>query len=259
MTTSFEGIIKNIILLSGKKECRDLTKKQFLQVLEGDVEALQFGFFLKTYASKITELDEIYIRENSEGLLNFKSEGVLHRINDCVNDTANRLNIAPIQYNKMALLSIINQFLNTSYRLEHELPEIITINTRQLTRQIGEIWKLIFTPSIWTDLVLTAVNRSPYKNIIVNDFRFPEECYSLYDKGAHEIYAIKIMDSASPLVKEEGYHISEYALEDFKFDYLVNCTIPQREIHTNYIQPQIEAILEIIETLQIQPELVYTK
>jgi hypothetical protein len=153
--------------------------------------------------------------------------------------------MVPLQYNKMALLAIVNHFLGSNYRLEHELPESIKINTYQLLRQIGEVWKLVFDNTIWTSLVITAINRSTCKYIIVNDFRFPEEYGGLENEIIHQIHTIKIIDTAGPIIKPEGYHISEFALEEFPFDYIVNCTIPFDSI--NYIAPQIKAIIEATE------------
>lgn len=245
MLTSFNDKIKTIFLLSGKKDCRDKVLEQYFNVLGENVEALQFGFFLKTYAGIIAGVEEEYINTNKYEFIEFKSEGVLHRINDCVNDTCTRLGMTPLQYNKMALLAIVNHFLGSNYRLEHELPEVININTYQLLRQIGEVWKLVFDNTIWTSLVITAINRSTCKYIVVNDFRFPEEYSGLENGIIHPIHTIKIIDNPGPVIKPEGYHISEFALEEFPFDYLVNCTIPYDSI--NYITSQIQAIIKATE------------
>ncbi len=245
MQTSFNSKIKTIFLLSGKKECRNKVLDKFFSNLGDNVEALQFGFFLKTYASIITGVSEEYITENKNGFINFKSDGVLLRLNDCLNDTATRLGQQPFQYNKMASLFIINQFLGTGYRLEHELPETLTINGYQLLRQIGEVWKLVFDSTIWTALVITAINRSKCDYIVVNDFRFPEEYKGLIDGGIHEAVTIKIMDSTLPVEKPDGYHISEFALEEFPFDYLVNCTIPS--YNQIYITAQVRAIIDYVD------------
>jgi hypothetical protein len=81
---------------------------------------------------------------------------------------------------------------------------------------------------------------------LVNDFRFQEEYEALASSTIHKIFTIEILDTAGPINKQELYHISEYALEQFPFDYIINCTIPHRSTVTNYITPQLEAIIEDI-------------
>lgn len=246
VTTSLPVKIKNIILVHGKKDCRLKTSNYFLKTLKDNSETLQFGFFLKTYAAIITNIDEQVITENKYDILEFQTEGILLKIHNCINDTNTRLNYPQIQYNKMGLLAIFNYLFDTTFRLEHEIPKDMNFNIYRLLRQIGEIWKLVFTNTIWTDLVITAINRSPHQYIIVDDFRFPEEYVGLVNGQIHQVDSIKIIDSVLPPEKKEGYHVSEFALEDFPFDYLINCTIPSNLVATNYVESQVQAISEYI-------------
>jgi hypothetical protein len=237
---------KKIILLSGDKKERLFLTKIFEQD-KNDLDTLQFAFFLKNYASQLMNMDIVDIPDPElNDLYTFNSAGILHRINDCINDTAIRLDQKGFEYNKMGLLAILNHILGTGYRLEHEIPEQLHMSIKQLTRQIGEIWKLVFTKEVWTQLVITAVNRSTKKLILVNDFRFPEEYSGLVDESIHSVYCVKILNSAINKEKEDGYHISEFALEYFGFDYLINTTIPYTEDKHEYITCQVDAVIESV-------------
>ena len=242
---------KTIILLTGKKTCRNKVSKYLLNILDNESEALQFGFFLKTYASKITDTTEQFIHENKYDLIVFKTENILNRIHECVNDTAARLNQPYIAYNKMALLAIFNYLFFKNYRLEHEIEESLSINLYDLIKQIGQIWKIVFTNTIWSDLVITAIKRSNYPYIIVDDFRFPEEYAGLRNENISNVHTIKIIDDINSFSNDEGiYNYQNNELDKFNFDYMVNCTINSNIIATEYIKPQIYAILESINYLQ---------
>jgi hypothetical protein len=245
-TTTFKDKIKFVIMLNGKKINRDIVTKKLNSVLLDNVEVLQFGFFLTTYAAKITNLDELYIIENKNDLIEFKTENILHRINECVNDTAIRIGNPELPYNKMVLLGIANMFFGTRYKLEHEIPEKIILNTKQLLQRIGESWKMVFTNRIWSDLVITAINRTDKEWVLVNDFRFQEEYEALANSTIHKIITVEIVDTAGPINRQEPYHISEVALEQFPFDYIINYTIPYKNLITDYISPQLEAIIDDI-------------
>ena len=247
--TNFKEKIKNIIFINGTRECRDDALEYFEVAAPNKMEALQFGFFLKTYAAIITNTTEDFISENKNNEITFSSENILKKIYGCVCDTVGRLEQKEIAYNKMALLHILNLFTNYTYRLEHEIPETITVNTNYLLRQIGEVWKQVFTPTIWSDLVITAIKRSDKKYIVLTDFRFPEEYFGISELSVHNCFTIKIISDIEKLYinKENDYHISEYALEKFQFDYIVNCTIPYKANKlTNPVLPQIQSIYEHI-------------
>jgi hypothetical protein len=245
LQTVFDEKIKNIIFLNGPTKERKEISELFL-LNHNNIESLQFGFFLKTYAAIITNTSEEFIFENEKMDITISTENILKNIYSCVCDTTTRLNVKEIAYNKMALLHILNLFTGYSYKLEHEIPQSITLNVHLLLRQIGEVWKQIFDPYIWANLVITAINRSDKSYILLDDFRFPEEYINISEYCPHNCFSIRIISDIDKLCinKENDYHISEYALADFPFDYLLNNTIKESTI--NYIEPQVEAIFQII-------------
>jgi len=81
---------------------------------------------------------------------------------------------------------------------------------RKLLQKFGSgKMKDIFGKSIWRDIVIKQFDKDSVN--IVTDFRFPEE----YIKGA---FTIKVDRG----VENNDEHISEKALDNFKFDYIVD-------------------------------------
>lgn len=269
-----EYINKNIIFLNGIKKDRELILSFLNNILKDDIESLQFGFFLKAYASYITGLTEEEINMNKENIIEFDSKDILLKVYECLNDTFQRLDENSLNFinNKINLgeqevveeefklrkeicFFIINKFFDKNYLYIEEFPKKFKINTYDLLRSIGEVWKLIFNNKVWSTLVITAINRSNKKWIVLNDFRFPEEFHGIHTIKTFNIATCRILyhpkeinNNIIELLKEENnnLHISEYALSNFTFDYIINNTLPKNQYTKQLLMIQIESIINDI-------------
>ena len=89
-----------------------------------------------------------------------------------------------------------------------------------LQRLGTEAIKPLFGTTVWSKLAAEFISKSSADFIVIPDFRFPEELSEL-----HTYKTINIEVNSKPL---HDTHISENALNSFKFDYTVqnNSTLP---------------------------------
>ena len=234
VTTSFKNKIKSIILLSGTKEDRDHATLLITKILGEKVEFLQYGFFIKTFATQLTGLSEqeLITAKNENSMIRFSSENILSKLKNCIADTASRLNVDISNLTNVSLLNYLSLILDKKYLNESQIETMIHIKCNTFLQNIGEKWKIIFNKDIWAQLVNTAIKRSDKKIIVLNDFRFPEEYSGL--PTIHFINTIKIINNdylkqnfTDKLNIEYSHrYIHEATLDNFTFNYLLNYTIP---------------------------------
>ena len=110
----------------------------------------------------------------------------------------------------------------------------ITFNGKRTTfRRIlqcfaTEAIKPVFGNNIWKRIVLEKIKETNAEYIIIPDFRFPEE----YIEGS---YTVKVLGG-----EQLDSHISEHALNNFKFDYIIDNTKKED------LTPWIDTLLKII-------------
>lgn len=111
--------------------------------------------------------------------------------------------------------------------------EIIFNNRKTTFRRIlqcfaTEAIKPVFGNNIWKRIVLKNMENSSAVYIIIPDFRFPEE----YIEGS---YTVKVLGG-----EQLDSHISEHALNNFKFDYIIDNT--KKEDLTHWIDTLLKII-----------------
>lgn len=110
----------------------------------------------------------------------------------------------------------------------------ITFNGKRTTfRRIlqcfaTEAIKPVFGNNIWKRIVLEKIKETNAEYIIIPDFRFPEE----YIEGS---YTVKVLGG-----EQLDNHISEHALNNFKFDYIIDNT--KKEDLTHWIDTLLKII-----------------
>jgi len=92
-------------------------------------------------------------------------------------------------------------------------------DVRVFLQYYASIWKDIFGESIWADIA--SLKGNDY--IIISDFRFPIEYEAI--KKKYEVTTIKVIGKNQYDIDEYDLHPSETALNDFKFDYIINNTV----------------------------------
>lgn len=110
----------------------------------------------------------------------------------------------------------------------------ITFNDKRTTfRRIlqcfaTEAIKPVFGNNIWKRIVLEKIKETNAEYLIIPDFRFPEE----YIEGS---YTVKVLGG-----EQLDSHISEHALNNFKFDYIIDNT--KKEDLTHWIDTLLKII-----------------
>ena len=110
----------------------------------------------------------------------------------------------------------------------------ITFNGKRTTfRRIlqcfaTEACKKIFGKDIWKQIVLNKMENSSAEYIIIPDFRFPEEYIE-------DSLTVKVLGGDT-----NDTHISESALNNFKFDYIIDNT--KKEDLTHWIDTLLKII-----------------
>ena len=116
---------------------------------------------------------------------------------------------------------------------KNENVEIIFNNRKTTFRRIlqcfaTEAIKPVFGNNIWKRIVLEKIKETNAEYIIIPDFRFPEE----YIEGS---YTVKVLGG-----EQLDSHISEHALNNFKFDYIIDNT--KKEDLTHWIDTLLKII-----------------
>ena len=136
-----------------------------------------------------------------------------------------------------ALKQIISETFEISLEeldnYKNENVEIIFNNRKTTFRRIlqcfaTEAIKPVFGNNIWKRIVLEKIKETNVEYIIIPDFRFPEE----YIAGS---YTVKVLGG-----EQLDSHISEHALNNFKFDYIIDNT--KKEDLTHWIDTLLKII-----------------
>lgn len=136
-----------------------------------------------------------------------------------------------------ALKQIISETFEISLEelenFKNENVEIIFNNRKTTFRRIlqcfaTEAIKPVFGNNIWKRIVLEKIKETNAEYIIIPDFRFPEEY--IEDSLTVKVLGGEQLDS----------HISEHALNNFKFDYIIDNT--KKEDLTHWIDTLLKII-----------------
>ena len=102
---------------------------------------------------------------------------------------------------------------------------------RSLLQQAGTEGIRHVRPEFWVDTVAVWIDGALHKKydvFIIPDARFPNEIDHLIDYDfSIDAYVMSVrvtrLDFESPLSEEQQQHASEVSLDNFEFDYYINC------------------------------------
>jgi len=134
--------------------------------------------------------------------------------------------------------SEFDDYKNNHYDLKYSDK---SLTFRELIQNFGETMKEKFGNDFWARQLVDSINNPELSNsdyFIVSDFRFKIE-YETLSKylGQDKIVTLYIEDKNLP---DNDSHISENALKDFKFDYIIDNTKKNPEILDDYLQSFID-------------------
>ncbi|EPY2277886.1 hypothetical protein ACXAT3_002637 [Clostridium sporogenes] len=98
---------------------------------------------------------------------------------------------------------------------------------RQLLQYLGteKVRKGLNMPNYWVERVIDTIKivGDEYKYIFITDARFPNEIELIKQAFPNIVETIRVSrkDFINPLTEEQQKHISEIALDDYKFDYSI--------------------------------------
>ncbi|MBD5589230.1 deoxynucleotide monophosphate kinase family protein [Clostridium botulinum] len=98
---------------------------------------------------------------------------------------------------------------------------------RQLLQYLGteKVRKGLNMPNYWVERVIDTIKivGDEYKYIFITDARFPNEIKLIKQAFPNIVETIRVSrkDFISPLTEEQQKHISETALDDYKFDHYI--------------------------------------
>jgi hypothetical protein len=114
-----------------------------------------------------------------------------------------------------------------------------SLTFRELIQKFGETIKSELGDNIWAKRVIDKIYTNNYTNtiFIISDFRFPVEYKEIVKTfGKDRIITLQIQDKNA----SQDEHISENALKDFKFDYIIDNTDKKPEVLEDYLQSFID-------------------
>lgn len=205
-----------IILINGKKRSGKDTISDLIIDMYPEFEKATFAKLLKYSASIISgiNLHELDILKNNE--LSFSMD---------LDNFYDNWQLAVHEIKKIYLinyplnLGVIDPLDLITYSLEDNT---LTIDARHFLQKVGEAFKILFNDQfIWAKLCAAELDKN--KNYIISDFRFPEEFEEISKN--HLAHTVKVLGKNMNDTDKYDTHSSETALNDFKFDFIINNTI----------------------------------
>lgn len=114
---------------------------------------------------------------------------------------------------------------------------------RELLQHVGSDWfKNFFNDSLWAEILVGQIYQIVNRDVVISDWRFPDEYQTVYEafKDTRDIITIKIQRDSCDTTDT---HISEKALDDFKFDYVLTNNGTKEELYD-----KIDLLLDCMNT-----------
>ncbi len=218
--------MRKILLVNGKKRAG----KDFFSdlVCEKDFEKVAFAKKLKDIACSIVNIDY-------DEMEDLKNDGKSFQI-DAYNFEQNFRNALREMYKELRVLNpgikdIIEKFDPSALSIHAEDRDfdILTIDARLFLQHMN-VFKIIFNDDdIWANVAGNTIDGIDH-NVIVSDFRFPNEATTIIEKfGKENVTTVKVIGKNLYDHDEYDNHSSERALDDFEFDYHINNTFWDEE------------------------------
>lgn len=178
----------------------------------------RFGFKQVAFADKLREV--LYalnpIVSFSGWSIKDHDTGLWHRVDS-----------GPETY--VTVQNVIDNYGWDNYKGTEYGPEI-----RRLLQRLGtEAGRQTMWDSIWVDAALTGV--SVHDRVVVTDVRFPNEAHEIRKRGGIMVRVNR--EGNGPAVDSEGHvHKSETALDNYKFDYVLNNNFKTVEEYHDWVR-----------------------
>ncbi|MFA7127590.1 MAG: hypothetical protein WC136_00300 [Sphaerochaeta sp.] len=220
-----------VFLINGKKRSGKDTISDIVVQYDPTITKVAFAKLLKHSASIISgisvhELDNL---KNDESSFTMNKSNFYKNFEQAIHEIKNiyLLNFDNITLAEHDPLSFFEYLLNDN---------MLVIDARHFLQKVGEAFKIIFNdPYIWAKLCSAELDKN--KDYIISDFRFPVEFEEISKN--HKTCTVKVLGKNMNDVDKYDTHSSETALNDFKFDYIINNTIWSSES----LNAQITALL----------------
>jgi len=225
--TQYTNNMKQLFLIAGKRRSG---KDHITEILINTFTPMKFRRFsfgneLKSYIYPMLNLtynEGEDLKNLDNGTIDVSLEHFLKFYDLMIKDINNSLykttyNYQPSKYNHInqILLDIGAKFVGE---------EVRNINVRLALQFIASHVKVLFNDNqVWSKMVYSKINASTDKNFIISDFRFPFEAEDATINNNIIVTTIQVIGKNryefNSLIDT---HESERALDDYKFDYLIN-------------------------------------
>lgn len=119
--------------------------------------------------------------------------------------------------------SLVTSFAAELYKVTESIQKSLgkkVEKDRSLLREVGEGLKRVYGPNVWVDVVEKSIEDTPDRPFIVTDMRLPQEVEML---KRHKFVTLNIKGDYRETVSNPE-HITETALDNFKYDYVIENT-----------------------------------
>ena len=117
---------------------------------------------------------------------------------------------------------------------------------RSLWQRVGTDTIRKQKPNYWVDFIIGILKMFPneWDYVIVDDCRFPNEFTRYGEDFNTTTIRINRLDFISPLTLEQQNHSSETALDDYYFDYVIEC-----ETGLDRLEKEVDKFLDWMEEM----------
>jgi hypothetical protein len=216
---------KNILLINGKKR----SGKDFISdLLIKECNFIKFSIAssLKKIACEIAGIsyEEMEDLKNNNKSFKVNKNDFKQRFQDAIKHMKDYYNMDNI------IIKRTEDFEISDLGSWLKIDDTLNVDARKFLQNMN-IFKFLFNDeNIWINLLYTKILKlEDEHNIIISDFRFPNEYTALEKLHDFKITAIKIIGKNLYDVDQYDTHKSETSLNDWEFNYHINNTIWDEE------------------------------
>ena len=209
---------KTIILVNGKKRAG----KDFFsdKVISQGFTKIAVAFKLKEFACEIANIEYAEMED-------LKNEGLSFKVDSDFNIAFKESLIAHYNYMKYDDATIMDNI--EAFDVDRlpiwvgDAQKDAQVDARLFLQYMNIFKEIFFEPDIWINYTVDKIKETP-GNIIISDFRFPNEFSCIKDEFDNT-YTVKVIGKNFYEHDEYDSHVSERSLDSFEFDYHINNTI----------------------------------
>lgn len=224
--------MRKIIMVNGKKRSgKDYTSDMFVD--KGFIK-LSIAMGLKDRACKIAGIDFDTMEELKNEELSFEADdGFKERFKDSLYLMNNDIYNSDDSEHRIDILNVGSiPFWNSDG----------TVDARKFLQNMNVFKDVFKDDNIWINLLIHEIKVHHKGDIIIADFRFPNEHTSMVEAFG-KITTMKVIGKNYYDVDKYDNHSSETSLNDWKFDYHFNNTI----WHSGVVFWQVQGLLQTLD------------